>query len=854
MNTPWNIRFRESVRTMVRYARDQNRIIGGKDLTDLENAIFGSVELAPSTDNFRLYPFEKLDEERFIAYQYAIEADMNFVTSSLDMMEKKLKNLLLSSEVEQLATTTTERTANLFLNLLRAATFIEGITREILIPEELDVLGTNLQPVGSSLTLKTERALLINRTGYSIDDIEILVTKEQTMINNEVGGDRLSLLNEGFGTGIWLSVYTQRIDTVEATLRIKTRWPETNRITFDLTPVIVGTLFTVEILPTLGEQPVQLFSDIVNRETIVIEMAPTKVEQLIVKMEKDFPDIKNENNIIYQFRIEKIRAENTTTARTGIAISKAIELAEGTEHIALVVEDFIPEGSTITYEVAPVADEIEVPSAYYSIIPNNQDPATDLIANELPPERFISLAGGRAETSITTPTRWNLPLVEEFDTRIFNLLSGMQREISADLEIRLDNGMERILPLGEGTEILPDTLELYNGIEDWEKVEEELIEEDAVSGIVLESVYDDEYPSWFNEVDMVEPITENISKKVGDTNTLTVTYPIYGRDGFRLADEEGRSIATIINSGIGTDTITINYVLNTDSIYTVSYYTAQRETTEIVESSLVIRTEETELESGIDYIYSPVNRKLILLRGSTNLSSSSVLSASYTRKTTSESGIGTYFRTWVELDRTTTLEIQPFNPYEVSSGNFHRIDGVDTSLDNSVELAPGMHEIVSSQPEPSATGLPDGNDVNIATNIKSKAGIFLEGYSYRAFRYPMRRISVSDLEYNTAPGERKVFAYDNGAILIPRQPSFIEQAVLDIPTTENTIGDFLRNKKLSTQSSKFLTHPERFSLKVAYRLAEHKRYVRIRITMNRGGTVSPRVERLGIVPVREKII
>lgn len=852
MKTPWDVRLEETIRTLVRFAKDQGRAVTAEDLISLESQVFASASLEPSTDDLKLYPFEKLDEIRFLAYHYAVEADMNFITKSLDEIEAALKNLLLASEVEQMATLATQRIANLHLALLSAATFIEGITREIAIPDEIDTSSSNLQSLGGSLSMRAENSRLGNRSTYVTDDIDITVTQEQSMTGNQITGNRLSVLDNSFRRGFNLRVFTERVDTIETTLRIRSRFPATNRLTLELSPSVVGTQLEVDILPSLGSSVQNVFSDVVNREEVVIEFAATPIEQLIIRATKDFPDVKNDQFIAYDFTYEKIRAENTTTARSGRALTTAIELPDGTEYVALLAEDFIPEGSSIRYEIAPVADEDEIPTTFFEITPNNQDPASTLTNNELPADRFIPVSGGSAEVPIGRQTRWNLQVINDFKTRVFNLLQETTVDVNEEIEIKEEEGSFRIVPTNPGTEILFDTIELYNGIGDWEVVTEERIEEDAISGITLTTVFDNLYENWFDEVQMLEPITETVSIRTGATNTITLQNPVGSRDGFVIRNEAGDLITAIVNTGIGTNTVSINFALEPGQIYNITYLTPKRDNTTIVPGSIQLFSDGTPLVEDRDFIYSPVTGKILLVRNAGNIVlEDSILTASYTRRVEDvDLGSRTFFRTWVEVPRTTLVRIQPFTPSEVSAGNFHRIDDNDVSLETSFELQPGIHEITTTQPEPSARGIEDDSDVNIITGLKSNAGIVLENIPYRAFRFPMRRISLSDLEYNTRSGDRTVFSFNAGRILIPRKPSYIDQAILDVPTSTNTIGEFLRNKKLNPETSKYLSYPEQFLLRFAYRTPENKKFVRVRCIMDRGGDISPRIDRLGIAPVR----
>jgi len=154
--------------------------------------------------------------------------------------------------------------------------------------------------------------------------------------------------------------------------------------------------------------------------------------------------------------------------------------------------------------------------------------------------------------------------------------------VNDDFEIIDKDGLVRLVPKEEGTEVLLDTIELFNGIQDWERVEDPLEEEDLVSNIVLETAFDDQYPGWFNEITLVEPVTEIAPPLIGTTNRLKLANPVYTRDGFAILNEEGEQVTATINSGLGTDDIQLNFALEPGKLYTVTYFTALRDITSVI--------------------------------------------------------------------------------------------------------------------------------------------------------------------------------------------------------------------------------------------------------------------------------
>jgi hypothetical protein len=63
------------------------------------------------------------------------------------------------------------------------------------------------------------------------------------------------------------------------------------------------------------------------------------------------------------------------------------------------------------------------------------------------------------------------------------------------------------------------------------------------------------------------------------------------------------------------------------------------------------------------------------------------------------------------------------------------------------------------------------------------------------------------------------------------------------------LGSRLRAKAINQNTGRYVTKPEQFLVQMSYKVKTAKGYVRIRVTMNRGGAIGPRVSRLGIVPI-----
>lgn len=59
MKNPWQIRFDTALEVTRKYIRNTGKSIDAIDIQNIEREIFNTSQLAPSTDDMRIYPFEE---------------------------------------------------------------------------------------------------------------------------------------------------------------------------------------------------------------------------------------------------------------------------------------------------------------------------------------------------------------------------------------------------------------------------------------------------------------------------------------------------------------------------------------------------------------------------------------------------------------------------------------------------------------------------------------------------------------------------------------------------------------------------------------------------------------------------
>lgn len=846
MKSPWQIRFDTAMATVREFLKHTGKSVDVPDIERIEAEIFNTFEIAPSTDDFRIYPFEEgFDFDRFLAYLYSLKNDADFIENSLYYLEKISKNIDISIQLEKASLKSTERIGNKYVALLSASTFIEGITREIRIPEEIQIRNTNLSVVGNMLSLLPVAQSFQQPVRYTPDDVTYTIIEQTTMTGFLFNGEKTSVLNDSFRRGISVSVYTLNIEEVGVEFRLRTRYVNVDGIRIELNPGFVGTRIEVYRLEKVGKELELLTNTLINQEVLEVQVSG-EVRELVIRMYKNYPDIVIPERKEYQFVLEKVKAITNNTSRSGTAISIPIEIPEGTEYIALVAEDYIPPDGNINYQVALLVDEKDNnPRLWYDIKPNNKMPAISLVNNELPPDRFISLSKGSISYILTRELMWKLNAVSGYRIPLYNILENINAQVGPD--IKIENGV--LKPALPGVEIEFDNITLYNGYGDWEVTVTRPSATTLVEKVMAEKKLNPE-TQWFYPIIVPEPI-EIVIKPVADTNSFTINHePIY-YENLEVIDNEGNFIGAVINSvtpnGPNWD-VTISETLQKEIVYTIKLTVKVRPNTKISTPTMKVFSGNNELIEGTDFLFSPNNNTIILKKGNTTKAENEPVFLSYLRTVTEETELR-YFSTWIYLTKRTTIPIGPFTQIEYSRGNFHKINGVDYSLENEAVLEVGIHKIETTQPYPSAIGVFDSEDFNYLTGTYSDAYIDLTGIEHRAFDNPMRKVSVTDMEYNIVPDARAMYVIDKGMLLMNKQPSWISQALLETSSGAGAIGDYLMNRKFDKELQINKSYPEAYKIDIRYSTGLKKRYVQVKVDMERSGIISPRVTRLGIVPI-----
>ena len=844
MISPWEIRYSETLKELSQYIKNTNSVLDIAEIDKLKRSIFGSYDMLPSTNDLKLNPFKDLNEKEFVAYQHAIATDMNSISVYLDKLETVTREYEILSEVEKAALTGTYNTTKKYLSMLQVSDFLSDTTVDIVLPDDITTNKSITNISANGIGMHTEN-ILENKTPkvYIDDDISIKVLNAPTMVDNKILGSKTSILNPSFMRGTVLTVFTAQIGTVSIEYALKIRTYKTNRLTLDLVPGSTGNSITIHILSKVGEGRKQIFSDVINSEQIIIDIQQSDIHTIYVNMTKTIPDITGVSGHEYLFALEKLKAENVNISKLAEIKSKPIKLPPICNYVTLLSEDYIPDKSDIQYElIATPTKEIQSES-WINIKPINKENKLPDISNGYPSNLFLPLNLNSAKYNISSSGDWKLPIENGYKILLYNLLNNQTENINSDIFI--NNGQ---LVFNNGTEIVPESIKLYSGINDWLTRSSIVINEIVFDNIIyIPKLTAD----WFEPIDILEEVVENIRPQA-DTSIITVQKKPLQPDNVRIYDEDDRMVGFIVNSvtTIIPWEINISTTLKANKVYTVKYMTNMDDNTELVENSLSIYSNNILLEYNKDYIYADAEARVMFLRTSAVITQDNKFKMKYTLKIQNNKGKKSY-STWIDLPKSQNVYIYPFTSFEISRGNFHNIDGKDVSNNTVITLDKGMHLIETTQPEPSSDLYQDLNDINYYTSAKSSAGIILENIMYRAIKEPMTQISISDMEYNTNHSNRGVFSFQDNKLLINYQPSYMQDGILQSEAGIGLEGPYFRNKHIVNDGTHLLYEavPEQFMLMFNYHSTVTKRFLHLKITMTRGGSIAPKITKLAIGPI-----
>jgi hypothetical protein len=105
------------------------------------------------------------------------------------------------------------------------------------------------------------------------------------------------------------------------------------------------------------------------------------------------------------------------------------------------------------------------------------------------------------------------------------------------------------------------------------------------------------------------------------------------------------------------------------------------------------------------------------------------------------------------------------------------------------------------------------------------------------------------MEYNIPQNSRALYTIQGGKILINTKPSWVEPSLLATAAGAGSVGNYIMNRSYDKEAQVNKSKPESYKLEIGYTAGSGKRFIKVKVDMERTGIISPRVTRLGIVPV-----
>jgi len=848
LKSVWNIRYEIALDTLRRYAVRNNKSISSVNIAELRNAVMNTYNLNPSTNNFRLYPFNgNFSVNDLISYLYAITNDSNFINTALTYLEDITKNIDVMYQIEEEALRRTEKIGRMYLAIISSSGFIENVTREIIIPDDIEVNKSSIDFTSGIIKNKPIIKINNNNDQYSDTDvgIRIIPGSNKSKYTYSISKNKTDFLKKVNPLPISVIITSNVLDTYGVEFTINTRFTNAGKIGVDLESSLRGSIIKVEGKP-IGYAPFKTLTEIlINQERVDIDTTEA-MERLRITLTKTFPDISYDDSVLYKIQIDSISNENVINEETSVMISKPLELPDGTEYVGVVAEEH-NYSNNIIYNIALLETEVYDDSdlEWFRMTPTNRLKELDITnITELPEESFLNTSTGKVFTTIIPTLRTPTLLSEKL---FYNILEG--KNLVLNDKISVVNG--KII---ESEDTIIEKILLTDGYNDW-KVVKDYPSERSFESNIRHTLYtptdsNGNDTKWYNEFNLCELYDISIIPE-NDTNTVSVEYEIVEYENIRIVDDNGKNLTGLINevteSG-GIYTATLNTILLSGKRYTIYLPIKIRPQVVIDEESLSLTIRNEPLVRGVDYLYSPLKQTIQLLTDGVVKTDRSVIVINY-YKTYTESTAYIYYQTWIYLTAIKTIKIVSFTQLEYTKGNFHKVNGIDVSLQTEITVDPGWVFIETTQPEPllSKLGVVENN---LLTELYSEASIDLTGIEKYAVRDYMTNISLAELELSTTSDIMTQYSYIDGEIIIPRKVSNLNKGEINNGTGIYTTGKYFRGKTLSADKTTYNVINETFEIGIKYRSSGSKKYAIIKVDLLNNNVIAPNIAKLGLVPIR----
>jgi len=836
----------------------------------LANEVLSSTLRTPMCGKYRVPRHTTVDVASLNAEMGLIKADAESIYDFIDQMQKKLSTMKYVAEVWKQNAANKIKNTMIELAQMTSPSFVQGFTEELDLASVLDQDNTSL--IIDSDNSVTLPMVVNNATRYKHRTNDVNIKPVGENLTSTILGNPTSVVNMDENGVLTLTLTGKTITEAGFEITLNTDTKEVNYIYLKMSGVRNGVKVKARVSPDKADYT-NVYDSVVTRDQVDIPMEETDVQRLVLTLTMDAPNVVLMNEVRYEFKIEKLLLLSDKRKLSGIYQTKEIPISSDIAFVSLAVEDESIGDVILKYYVATEKDTSGNPTGFFYIDPKDEGSLVNM----------QSTSSSIRLTPDSANPRWQLSGLKTYGSRLYNIFDILGTGVSEETEdFKIEDGK---LVIKDG-ELIQDTIKLYRGINDYVKLEKEVLIERNVDWLA----YTPEPHAaidWVQRIPLCIKLNElidsrNISHSGGGLyNQVTIPYELLNYEEIRVTRDDGREVPTLVSdvtysggesvitfsASAGTTVLDPNYKHYISFIVTLKEYinTTGMEVT-IDLDSVRIGAGDDDLIYGVDFdVYK--NEMEIELRKSgqylshydvdyTNPSSpvnnNTPIVVSY--KFTGDTGkLMSFFQTYVYVEVPTDIVIRPFTTGELASGNFHMINDEHVGARPSYTLKQGWNKLESTQPFPSRNEY----DLNTITGKVSRAGIVIPGnIEYmRPYKDSMRQVAPFILATMDLEEGSKCFSYVDGKMLINFVPTSVEQSFLDEPLTSDIKGDKFLNKKavwgVSYDNVGWTALPETFYLEFSYTSSGDKQvYVRITIECEDNKSVA-RVFRVGLNKYRE---
>lgn len=821
-----DIKIVSTIKQYLHRARKDNRALEAENIKRLKRINEGRDPFVPVSGNYRLFPLELLDLQKLNAEIDMVSIDFDTISTMNQNLIEDIRNRFLLNEIVKRIYTNKAKKVKTDTVFLTSNQFINGFTREVDLKKDINLNQSDAENGATGIRIRTENETTGNATSYPEDAVTVVVsrysgTPEDPGLAPEIRGRKASIIDGTFDNGIDVIVSSYLTESISTTIRANVNVRNVNHLDIFMDEPEKAQYVNIEI-NTSGNNKKSIFSGVVKTSKISVSFSPTDIKFVFVTFTQKLANYTLGGVQGYKFNIQKIKFTNTTRKKGARAVTNSLPISSDTRLLSLVAEEYIPDGTNITYKLSYDKNDSGDHINFFEVLPTSR-------VNANIEQNFIRIGTRRFIQSI----EHNTMVSDAIDWRFIE----PEKKYGGKLYCIID--ISSLIDIENNT-IVEDTMKVFRGIGDWSIERNKNRVTSIYKRIPLFPVFDTSTKS-YGDLPIVVTYEEEILPH--DTGSFLVKYKPQKEADYQIYDQNLKQIKmNITNFDAGTVgakyKIVVDQTLVPGTRYNIKYHIKLEDIidkdTKVLSADTILSTPNRILTEGTDfYILNETNAKTIRFLKSGNYRGEELF-ADYAVQEETKKDIKVY-KTVLTADKNTIIAIVPFNKTEIEAGNFHRLNGDDISKKNTIAINAGTYVIESTQIYPG---------INQFTNINSNASVTIPAgeVEQKAYEETLRKVSIYDLVINSEVGDHRQFAYTNGKIYLNRVPDFVTS--YDISAE----GKYVKCIKLDDELSP-IPIPEKFRLEFDYSALDRPKELALEISLTNsdsGTPASPEIRRLGI--------